>query len=146
MGDDQSSSPLQRRVPGATRAAPGEAESPVLPEALLQRMQAAVKAAHAQAAEEHEATDEHRREQSAMPSQAAAKPVRSLPRRNRATSNGRRLPPGSVPTMRPPSSPVGWSNADDDTSEIMLVVARVKEDEAPFDGPVAPWSLVHQDA
>ena len=50
MGDDRSKPPpLERRVPGATRAGPASPTRPELPEALLQRMQAVVKAAHAQA-------------------------------------------------------------------------------------------------
>jgi hypothetical protein len=64
MRDDQSSPQLARRVPGATRAAPRAPERPVLPEALLERMQAVVSAAHAQAVEERGLANE---EQSRRP-------------------------------------------------------------------------------
>src|ERR1700751_1813577 len=53
MGDDRSKPPpLERRVPGAARAGPASPTRPELPEALLQRMQAVVSAAHAQAMQE----------------------------------------------------------------------------------------------
>jgi hypothetical protein len=55
MGDDSSKSPLTRRVPGATRAGPASSSRPELPAELLQRMQAVVSAAHAQAKQEEEA-------------------------------------------------------------------------------------------
>jgi hypothetical protein len=55
MGDDSSKAPLTRRVPGATRAGPASSSRPELPEELLQRMQAVVNAAHAQARQEEEA-------------------------------------------------------------------------------------------
>ena len=56
MGDERSKPPpLERRVPGATRAGPASPTRPELPEALLQRMQAVVKAAHAQAMQEEQA-------------------------------------------------------------------------------------------
>jgi len=56
MADDRSKPPpLERRVPGATRAGPASPSRPELPEALLRRMQAVVKAAHAQALQEEEA-------------------------------------------------------------------------------------------
>jgi hypothetical protein len=86
-------------------------------------MQAVVRAARAQAAEEHDAADEQRRERPVKQSQAVARPLRSLPRRTRATNNGRTLPPRTVPTVRPLSSPVGWSNADDDTSPLPRLTA-----------------------
>jgi hypothetical protein len=54
MGDDSSKSPLTRRVPGATRAGPASSSRPELPAELLQRMQAVVSAAHAQAKQEEE--------------------------------------------------------------------------------------------
>jgi hypothetical protein len=116
----------------------------VLPEALLQRMQAVVRAAHAQAAEENEAADEHRREQPVIQGQAAAKPSQSLPQRARAKSNGRMLPPGTVPSMRPPSSPAGWSIADDDTSPLPRLTASGEiattdvDDRAAVPGSTAP--------
>jgi hypothetical protein len=55
MGDDSSKSPLTRRVPGATRAGPASSSRADLPTELLQRMQAVVNAAHAQAKQEEEA-------------------------------------------------------------------------------------------
>jgi hypothetical protein len=65
MGDEGRTPPLERRVPGAARAGPSpaaRASRPELPEALLQRMQAVVNAARAQAATE---AVEHGPEQSA---------------------------------------------------------------------------------
>jgi hypothetical protein len=106
----------------------------VLSEALLQRMQAVVRAAHAQAAEEDKATDERRREQTAGPAQVVPRALRSLPKRTKATSNGSRLPPGTVPTMRPPSSPVGWSHADDDTSPLPRLNASGEIATSDVDG------------
>ena len=47
MADDSQSPPLSRRVPGAARTGPGPAPRRVFPDALLQRMQAAVDAAQA---------------------------------------------------------------------------------------------------
>lgn len=47
MADDSPAPPLTRRVPGAARGGPGSPGRPVLPEALLKRMQAAVDAARA---------------------------------------------------------------------------------------------------
>jgi hypothetical protein len=117
MGDDKGSPPLERRVPGATRAAPGEAERPVLPEALLQRMQAVVSAAHAQAAEEQRLANEEegRRDRPARPGEAGSPSPSPPPRRTQTASNGRKLPPGrALPTSAPPA----WSSADDDTSPL----------------------------
>jgi hypothetical protein len=47
MADDSPAPPLTRRVPGAARGGPRSLARPVLPEALLKRMQAAVDAARA---------------------------------------------------------------------------------------------------
>ena len=47
MADDSLKPPLTRRVPGAARCGPRSTTRPVLPEALLKRMQAAVDAARA---------------------------------------------------------------------------------------------------
>jgi hypothetical protein len=120
MGDDHNSPPLARRVPGAARAAPSASERPVLPEALLQRMQAVVRAAHAQAAAEQ---DEEEQEQQQEQQAARAEPSRSLPRRMRAAGNGRKLPPAMAPPGLPTSSPVGWSDAFDDTSPLPRLTA-----------------------
>ena len=117
MADDQSSRPLARRVPGASRAGPSATERPVLPAALLQRMQAAVSAAHAQAAEEQRlgSEDEARREPSGRREQAARHASPSLSQGTWAASNGRTLPFGTaLPTSPPPT----WSKADDDTSPL----------------------------
>src|SRR5262250_1712943 len=48
MADDSPAPQLTRRVPGAARGGPGSSVRPVLPEALLKRMQAAVEAARAE--------------------------------------------------------------------------------------------------
>jgi hypothetical protein len=50
MEDESRSQPLSRRVPGAARAAPPPLVRPDLPPSLLQRMQAAIDAARAEAA------------------------------------------------------------------------------------------------
>jgi hypothetical protein len=49
MGNDGTGAPLSRRVPGAARPGPGQAARPVLPESVLNRMQAAIDAEHANA-------------------------------------------------------------------------------------------------
>ena len=59
MGDDSGRPPLERRAPKASLASPVSMSRPELPEALLQRMQAVVNAAHAQAVKEDEAQREH---------------------------------------------------------------------------------------
>src|ERR1022692_2458514 len=45
MADDKPTTPLTRRVPGAARSGPERSKRPVLPDALIERMQAAVDAA-----------------------------------------------------------------------------------------------------
>jgi hypothetical protein len=63
MADENDRPPLARRVPGATQAGPADPERrkpPDLPEEFLQRIQAVVSAAHAQAARDLEA--QHQRE------------------------------------------------------------------------------------
>jgi hypothetical protein len=122
MADDQSRRPLARRVPGATRAAPGAQERPALPDVLLQRMQAAVSAAHAQAAEEQRlaSEDEIRREPSGSREQAAHRALPSVFQGTEAASNGRTLPYGTaLPTPPPPD----WSDAVDDTSPLPRLTA-----------------------
>jgi hypothetical protein len=49
MGNDGIGAPLSRRVPGEARPGPGQPVRPVLPESVLNRMQAAIEAEHAQA-------------------------------------------------------------------------------------------------
>jgi mannan endo-1,4-beta-mannosidase len=124
MGDNRSNPPLARRVPGATRAAPGPAEWPVPPEALLQRMQAVVTAAHAQAAEEQRlASDEEaRHEQALTQDQAARQSPPSLRGRGQAVGNGTTSLPGAEPAQSV-SSRASWSNADDDTSPLPRLTA-----------------------
>jgi hypothetical protein len=126
MGDDKGSQPLARRVPGATRAAPGEAERPVLPEALLQRMQAVVSAAHAQAAAEQRLAsgEEAGGGPEARPATASPSPS-PLPQRARAASNGSKPLDTALPTSSPPgwSHPDDESNADDDTSPLPRLTA-----------------------
>src|SRR5260370_4931883 len=107
MGDDQDSPPLARRVPGAARAAPSASERPVLPEALLQRMQAVVSAAHAQAAAEQEEEQEEEQEQQQEQQTAPAASLRSLPRRVPSAGNGGKLPPGLAPPTLPAPFPAG---------------------------------------
>ncbi|MGI9007430.1 MAG: hypothetical protein ACR2FU_14755, partial [Streptosporangiaceae bacterium] len=51
LADDESAPPLTRRVPGAARSGPGQASRAALPDALLQRMQAAVDAERARSPE-----------------------------------------------------------------------------------------------
>jgi hypothetical protein len=53
MANDGVGAPLSRRVPGETRPGPGQSATPVLPESVLSRMQAAIDAEHAQAEVEH---------------------------------------------------------------------------------------------
>jgi len=51
MADENKTSPLTRRVPGAARRAPGSANRPVLPEATMKQMRAAVDAARTRQAD-----------------------------------------------------------------------------------------------
>jgi hypothetical protein len=124
MGVDRSKTPLARRVPGATRAAPGPAERRVLPEALLQRMQAVVTVAHAQAAEEQRLASEQeaRREQPLTQDRAARQSSPSVPGQRRAAGNITISLPSAVP-VQPVSSLASWSNADDDTSPLPRLTA-----------------------
>jgi len=89
----------------------------VLPDVLLQRMQAAVSAAHAQAAEEQRlaSEDEARRGPGARRERSAHQALPSLSQGTEAASNGRTLPYGTAPPAAPP--PV-WPAADDDTSPL----------------------------
>src|SRR5258708_26329714 len=118
MGDDHDNPPLARRMPGATRAASSASERLALPEALLQRMQAVVSAAHAQAAEEQRLTNEEeaQREQAVTRDQEVPKPSPSLARRMPAAGTGRKMPPGTAVPLLPNSSPAGCSNPGDAAS------------------------------
>jgi hypothetical protein len=122
MADDQSDRPLARRVPGATRAAPSAPERPVLSDVLLQRMQAAVSAAHAQAAEEQRlaSEDEARRGPPARREQPARQALPSLSQGMEAASNGRTLPYGTAPPTSPPPL---WTTAADNTSPLAHLTA-----------------------
>jgi hypothetical protein len=53
MADDESGTPLSRRVPGAARPGPGQPAKPVLSQSVLKRMRAAIDAEQAQAEPEH---------------------------------------------------------------------------------------------
>jgi hypothetical protein len=80
MGDDGFAVPLSRRVPGATRPSPGQVVPPVLPESVLNRMQAAIDAEHAQAEDRQGEPNTEplpRVTESTSPSQHAANPVAS---------------------------------------------------------------------
>ena len=83
MGDDSSKAPLTRRVPGATRAGPASTGRPELPDELLQRMQAVVNAAHAQAKQEEET-----RGKQATAGQTADVPRRAFTAGGPKSSNG----------------------------------------------------------
>jgi hypothetical protein len=83
MGDDSSKSPLTRRVPGATRAGPASSSRPELPTELLQRMQAVVNAAHAQAKQEEDSGGRQ-----AASDQSAAPPRRAFTTGGSKASNG----------------------------------------------------------
>jgi hypothetical protein len=95
-------------------------------------MQAVVRAAHAQAAEEQRlANEEEAQRKRTRPDQAVRRSSRSLPRRARAASNGSKLPLGTaLPTWSPPS----WSNADDDTSPLPRLTASADIASPPADG------------
>jgi hypothetical protein len=110
MGDDRSKPPpLERRVPGATRAGPASPARPELPEALLQRMQAVVKAAHAQALQEEEA----QRGRGAQPDQdASPEAPASLPRCVPGTAGAPKEPNGVPWRKLPTVSPGRFSDED----------------------------------
>src|SRR6516162_707143 len=111
MGDDRSKQPpLQRRVPGATRAGPTSTVRPELPTALLQRMQAVVNAAHAQAVQE-ETQHSAQPDQDANPEAPASLPQR-VPR------------PAGTPK---PSNGVAWARLPTAPHE------RLSDADAEFD-------------
>jgi hypothetical protein len=121
LGDERSKPPLERRVPGATRAAPASTSRPELPEALLQRMQAVVNAAHARAVHE----EEERREQESQPDQAAPPEApTSLPRRVPGTAAGPK-PPNGVPWTKLPAVPRAYLSGEDSESDTDPFLPRV---------------------
>ena len=96
-------------MPGATRAGPASPTRPELPEALLQRMQAVVKAAHAQALQEEEA----QRGRGAQPDQdAPPEAPASLPRRVPGTAGAPKEPNGVPWRKLPAASPGRFSDED----------------------------------
>jgi hypothetical protein len=109
LGEDRSKPPLERRVPGATRAGPASTSRPELPEALLQRMQAVVNAAHARAVQE----EEERRQREGQPDQAARPGApESLPRRVPGTA-GEPKPTNGVPWTKLPAARRGRLSDED---------------------------------
>ena len=92
MGDDSRQLPLERRVPGATGAGPAKSAQPELPEALLQRMQAVVSAAHAQAKQEQE--QEARPVHAELPDQTA---------RPESSTSWSQLLLGAASVLKPPN-------------------------------------------
>ena len=113
MGDDSGRPPLERRVPKASLAGPVSASRPELPEALLQRMQAVVNAAHAQAVKEGEA----RRERATPPDQTSH-PTRwmSSPKRMPGAA-GTPKPSNGVPGARLPTATEGRLSDEDAESD-----------------------------
>src|SRR5258708_11198550 len=92
MGDDRSAPPLTRRIPGAARRGPGSSSArPVLPDALLQRMQAAVDAARAR---ESERTDQAAFAKTGGAASQRAAAVAAEPRDRKSTGNPLRSPAG----------------------------------------------------
>jgi hypothetical protein len=113
MGDDSSKSPLTRRVPGATRAGPASSSRPELPAELLQRMQAVVNAAHAQAKQEEEAPGKQ-----AVSDRSAATPRRAV------TTDGSKLSNGVRPKLTGPfRGRLSDEDADFDTDELPRLTA-----------------------
>jgi hypothetical protein len=128
LGDDRSKPPLERRVPGATRAGPASTSRPELPEALLQRMQAVVNAAHARAVHE----EEERRERESQPDQAARPEApTSLPKRVPGTAAGPK-PPNGMPWTKLPAVPRAYLSGEDSESDTDPFLPRV-----PTSGAVA---------
>ena len=105
-------------MPGATRAGPASTSRPELPEALLQRMQAVVNAAHARAVQE----EDERRGQEGPPDQTARPEApTSLPRRVPGTA-GELKPPNGVPWAKQPTAPGGrlaYEDAEFDTDPFL---------------------------
>ena len=108
MGEDCRVPPLSRRVPGAADgpSPPPRVVPPALPETLLQRMRAAVDAAHAQAAQ-LEQDEARQREQAAS---AGSSPT--LPRRVPDAAEGPE-PPGLVMLPALPAALLAQGSATD---------------------------------
>ena len=114
MGDDSGRPRREPRAPEASSAGPVSASPPELPEALLQRMQAVVNAAHGQAAKEQEA-----RQKRATPLDQTSHPTGSVSLAKRdddaesdtdpfllrlASSGAVASPPASEPSSQPDQS------------------------------------------
>src|SRR5260221_3579360 len=92
MADDSSAPPLTRRIPGAARGGPGSSSArPVLPDALLQRMQAAVDAARAR---QSERPDQAAFAKTGGAASQRAAAVAAEPRDRKSTRNPLRSPAG----------------------------------------------------
>src|ERR1019366_8499909 len=118
MEEDGRVPPLTRRVPGAAvgPSPVSPAGRPALPESLLQRMQAAVDAAHAQeAAQIHEHPG--RQEQAEPPVTRAPLPQRVPGAADSPKPPARPVLPASMPAFGP--------DAEDDTAPIQAISAPV---------------------
>jgi len=123
MGDENNRPPLERRVPGATRAGPAEPDRrrpPELPESFRRRIQAVVSAAHAQAEREREA----QREQEAKGKSAAspdrpggAKAWAPSHARDAGAAGGSKLHGGLLRAVLPGSSRGQQGHLSDEDSE-----------------------------
>src|ERR1035441_2157673 len=118
--------PLTRRVPGAAvgPSPVSPAGRPALPESLLQLMQAAVDAAHAQeAAQIHEHPG--RQEQAEPPVTRA-----SLPQRVPGAADSPKPPARVALPVLPASRPAFGPDAEDDTAPIQAISAPVISEPA----------------
>src|ERR1039458_1330806 len=118
--------PLTRRVPGAAvgPSPVSPAGRPALPESLLQLMQAAVDAAHAQeAAQIHEHPG--RQEQAEPPVTSA-----SLPQRVPGAADSPKPPARVARPVLPASMPAFGPDAEDDTAPIQAISAPVISEPA----------------
>jgi len=111
MGDDNNGPPLSRRVPGAARtAAPSASVRPALPAELLERMRAAVEAAHAEVEEEVAAppADPARQPRVAGRPNHSARPQPPVPPSQRPpAANDEQKPQGRLTQPSRPAVPPG---------------------------------------
>jgi len=111
MGDDNNGPPLSRRVPGAARtAAPSASVRPALPAELLERMRAAVEAAHAEVEEEVAAppADPARQPRVAGRPNHSARPQPPVPPSQRPpAANDEQKPQGRLTQPPRPAVPPG---------------------------------------